>query len=253
MSPITLALLLTMTLQAAPDTQEFHLDFDDGPALRFAVATPAGESDGPRPVILALHFGFRGERPSPGYGRNFLDLLVAPAFEDFGAILVAPDAPERSWTHPRSEKALLALIEHLEAHHPVDTDRIVLVGFSLGAIGTWHFTAQHPDLVSAAIVLAGLPALTPAEPRADRVENLRTFLDDPSWPPGLVETPFLVIHSRRDELFPVDLTSRVVKGLKKAGGTVDFVKVQGLGHYNTPGYVEYLKQGKRWLGRVWEE
>ena len=252
--PLVLAAFLA---HGSPEIRDRTLELDDGTALRYAVSVPAGGAETPRPLVLALHFGWQGERPR-AYGRMFLELLVAPALARLDAILVAPDAPEASWTHPRSEKALLALVDSLKRSHPVDPERIVVAGFSLGAMGAWYLAARHPEIWSAAIAMAGPPVLGPiADARAGLEESKRLFGDRPEgaeidWPPALLETPILVIHSRADELVPFPLVLRAVRSLRAAGGRVEFLKVNDLGHFQTPGYVEYLARTVRWLRRdVW--
>ncbi len=251
--PLVLAAFLA---QGSPEIRDRTLELDDGTALGYALLLPEGDSDSRRPLVLALHFGWQGELPA-GYGRTYLELLVAPAFAGLDAILVAPDAPEASWTHPRSERALLALVESLKRTYPVDPDRVVVTDFSLGAMGAWFLAARHPELWSAAIPMAGPPVLGPvADARAGLAEAERLFGERPSaeivWPPALLEMPILVIHSRADELVPFPLTLRAVRSLRAAGGEVKFLKVSGLGHFQTPGYVEHLGQAVRWLRReVW--
>ena len=40
--------------------------------------------------------------------------------------------------------------------------------------------------------------------------------------------------------------------LRAAGGRVEFLRINDLGHFQTPGYVEYLARTVRWLRRdVW--
>ena len=115
--------------QEPSDVRDQILKLEDGSELRYAISSPEDPAGGQtRPLVLALHFGWAGELP-PGYGRSYMSLLVAPALAELGAIIIAPDAPELSWTHPRSEKALLALVDHVRRNYSVDGERIVVTGF----------------------------------------------------------------------------------------------------------------------------
>lgn len=164
---------------------------------------------------------------------------------------MAPDAPERSWTHPRSERALLALVEHLRQNHSVDGERMVVSGFSLGAIGTWFLAARHPELWSAAIPIAGPPVLSSVADAQSGLAAARELLDakEIEWPDAVIEMPIMVIHSRSDELVPFGLIDRAMRSLSAAGGRVKFKKISDLGHFHTARYADYLEQAVRWLQR----
>lgn len=246
-----------MAASGISETHDRFLAFDDGKKLRYAISAPADDPSSvspARPLVLALHYGWQGPLP-PGYGHDFLRLLVAPALRELDAILVAPDCPEGSWTHPRSEKALLALVEHVRQTHDVDPRRIVVTGFSAGGMGTWFMAARHPELFSAAIPIAGPPVLrTAADPFAGLAEAER-FLEERrvDWPPELHDMPILAIHSRDDELVPFRLTDRAVSTLRDAGGRAELIELKHVGHFETARYAEHLKRAVLWLQRIWGE
>ncbi len=246
--------LSAMAVPAAPEIRDRVLEVD-GVELRYAVSVPAGDdAASPRPLVLALHYGWQGQLP-PHYGRDFLGLLVAPALAELGAILVAPDCPEAHWTHPRSEQALLALVEHLRRTHAVDPERIVVTGFSVGAMGTWFLAARHPDLFSAAVPVAGPPVLRPVPGPFEGLEEAERFLQQRpvDWPPALRETPVLAIHSRDDELVPFRLVRRAARTLRDAGGQIELIAIEQVGHFETPRYVEDLTRAVPWLRQTWTQ
>ncbi len=67
--PLVLAAFLA---HGSPEIQDRALDLDDGTVLRYALSVPEGDPAAPRPLVLALHFGWQGERPT-GYGRMYLE------------------------------------------------------------------------------------------------------------------------------------------------------------------------------------
>ena len=73
----------------------------------FRTATTAHRPN-PRPLVLALHPGGGG---CYYYGGWFMQALVEPALREWGAVIVAPDVPGRSWSSPDSERAVLALLD----------------------------------------------------------------------------------------------------------------------------------------------
>lgn len=240
------------------ETRDRVLELKDGGTLRYGISTPkpaekTDDATAPRPLVLALHYGWQGDLPA-GYGRSFLELLVAPGLGELGAVIVAPDCPENSWTHPRAEQAVLELIEQVRETHVIDDARIVVTGFSVGAMGTWFLASRHPDLFSAAIPMAGPPVLvTVSDPMSGLQEAARFLKAEPVvWPASLLEMPMLVIHSCDDELVPVQMASEAVRTLREAGGQIEFSELEKIGHFETPRYAEHLARAIPWLRQVWQ-
>lgn len=142
--------------QSLPDQgiHEMVLKLKDGYFLSYTVSVPFFKPGKPVPLVLALHYG--GE-VTPYYGRTFLEMLVDPAFKKLGAIIIAPDCPGESWTDTKSEAVVLELLDFLKNSWPVDTNRIIVTGFSMGGTGSWFLAERHPDIFSAAIPVAAYP------------------------------------------------------------------------------------------------
>ena len=120
---------------------------------RYTIAVPENYSGTEAlPLVLALHYGGHG---APYYGRFFLTEIVKLAFGDLDAIFVAPDCPTQDWLQPESEKFVFDLIDYVQTEFKIDPERILVTGFSLGGIGTWHFAGRFAERFTAAIVMAG--------------------------------------------------------------------------------------------------
>jgi predicted peptidase len=132
---------------------EFELP--DGHTLRYSLAVPDIPEGETTPLVLALHYG--GE-VTPYFSLAFLKQFAAPGFAALSPVIIAPDCPGRGWTDPLSERAVLALLDHALKNWPVDPDRVVITGFSLGGGGTWHMIGRHPDRFSVAVPVAGWPS-----------------------------------------------------------------------------------------------
>lgn len=222
------------SLPPAPAPQriaETTLALADGWVLPYGISLPAGyESDGPpRPLVVALHPGGR----QPYYGSSFMRSVVEPGLRSWGAILVAPDVPDRSWATARSEQAILALVEHVLAEHSVDRARVLVTGFSMGGRGTWYTAARHADVFTGAIVMAGSPG-------ADDLERL-------------VDVPLYMIHSPDDEVVPFEPVERAYRVLAERDYPTELRVLPGAGHYMMGAYVPALRAAGDWMLERWRE
>ena len=197
---------------------------------RFTISVPAYYSDErPVPLILALHFAGHG---TPFYGRMVLEELVEPALGSLGAIILAPDCTADSWSNPQSEADVMTLLDYVSNNYAIDPKRVMVVGYSMGGNGAWYLAARHPGRFSAAIVMSG-------------------------WPPdevGLVDwqVPIYVIHSRQDELMPLEPTQYSVNTLAEQGAEIELMVLDGITHFETYRFIEPLHSVAPWIEKVWQ-
>ena len=182
----------------------------------------------PRPLVLALHPG--GSRGAY-YGTQFLRGVVGPALADWGAIVVAPDAPARSWANATSERGVMALLDDAIDRYAIDTERVLVTGFSMGGHGTWYMAARHADLFTAAIPMAARSAIDDAEQVGDM--------------------PVFIIHARDDEVVPFAPAEQLAREMEERGQTVSFMALDGVGHFQMG--VEPLRAAGEWVVERWEE
>ena len=198
-----------------------------GPMI-YTISVPRDLRDGePRPLILALHPG-GGSRGGP-----FLYQIVEPALRDWGAIVVAPDSPNRRWSVPSAEESVLFLLDDLLERYEIDRDRILVTGFSMGGAGTWFMATHHPERFSGAIPIASAPRDNPL----DRIGSM----------------PVHVIHSHDDQLVPIAPARAAADTLAERGHPTEFTELTGVGHYSMGGYVGALKQAGDWMRQQWDK
>lgn len=213
--------------QPAPRFERRTMTAPDGTAMRYGLAVPGGyQAARPRPLVVALHPG----GSSPYYGDGFLRSIFLPGLRALDPIMVAPDVPGRSWAEPGSERAVLALVEAMTAEFAVDRRRILIVGFSMGAAGTWYMAARHGDRFTAAIVLAGRTE----EPVA-----------------SLAKIPTYIIHSQADEVVPFDQAQARAAALERLGRPVRFEALTGVSHFDMGAYVDALGRAGEWVTERW--
>jgi predicted peptidase len=229
----TALLVVAVTALAAqsaqPTFERRTFKMPDGSTVRYGLAVPRNYSaSSPRPLVIALHPG--GGTGMPYYGDQYMRTIFVPGLRDLGAITIAPDVPTRAWTDPQAEQAVMSLITAIRDEFAIDRRRVMVVGFSLGGSGTWFLSSRHPDLFTAAIVMAGRTE----EPTAN-----------------LAKIPTYVIHSRDDQVVPFAQAEQRATELERMGRRVRFDALSGVGHYEMGGYLAALQNGGRWVGEQW--
>ena len=206
---------------------EKKLVLKKGTELRYAVSLPGPQRETSFPLILALHYG--GE-VTPYYGKGYLQLLPEPAFRELNAIILAPDCPGRGWADPKSENAVLELLEFAKRSWPIDPKRVIITGFSMGGMGTWYLSGRHPELFCAAIPVAARP-----------IGDIETII------------PVFIVHGKQDEVLSYKHSEEAAEELRSMGIPVELILVDGLSHYQTQAYIDPLSQAVTWIQNLWSE
>ena len=161
------------------------------------------------------------------------NMLMVPAFKDLDPIIVAPDSLEGPWNSEINKTSVSKLLEFAKKSFPIDTDKTLVSGFSMGGHGTWVVASEYQDFFKAAIPIAGRGVS----------ERVRT---ETEW-----TIPMYVIHSKADKVVPIGQTKEFVDKVVKQGANVKFVEVEGLPHFETYRFAEPLKESMNWLKEVW--
>src|SRR5262249_18000849 len=68
----------------------------------------------------------------------------------------APGFPPRVTPGPAWDPdKVLSVLDWVQKHYDTDTNRVYVVGMSLGGYGTLHFAGKYPEHVTAAVALCG--------------------------------------------------------------------------------------------------
>jgi poly(3-hydroxybutyrate) depolymerase len=168
---------------------------------------------GGAPLLLFLHgAGERGSEPEDiakvkvhGPPR----LLDTPEFaKRFPCITVSPQCKNGyAW----SPAQLMLLLDHIEKHYKVDTNRIYITGLSMGGFGTWMCLNEAPKRFAAAAPICG---------------GAKT-----EWAEKVTEIPIWVFHGDQDAVVVPALSEQMVEAVRKAGGKKIFLTMyEGEGH-----------------------
>lgn len=202
----------------------------DGTPIRYTLSIPGKISSTKTvPLVLALHFG---GTVTPWYSHRFLNMLVEPALRELDAIILAPDCPGKGWDNFFSGAAAMELLEYIKGKYPVDSDQIIVTGFSLGGMGTWYMAAKYPQVFAAAIPISGTPTVTVAD--------------------AIGSIPLYVIHSTGDEIFPLKPLEDTINKLKKRGCSIEMVILDGISHYHTGRFIEPLHNTIPWIKKIFK-
>ena len=212
---------------------------NNGYKLNYNVYTPAYASkENKRPLIIFLHGA--GERGSDNQSqlKNAI-LKAAKGGEWANAVIIAPQCPsstggntnsdvndpnkwvETNWDKgnyvqasvPESApmKALAELIKEYASYDYVDSDRIYVVGLSMGGFGTRDLISRYPELFAAAVPICG------GGP-TDKIDVLKNI-------------PIYTFHGSSDASVPYSGTKDMYDLIKAAGGDdIIFYTFNGMGH-----------------------
>lgn len=206
------------------------LTFTDsrGHVLPYRMLVPPGPANLKRmPLVLLLHgSGERGDDNSAQLRNGVAELLGSEtAAARFPCFYVVPQCAirlrwvERDWGAERHElppepskplSAAVELLESLLSSHPIDPQRVYLIGLSMGGFGVWDLLSRWPDRFAAAVLICG-----GADEHA--VVAARAV---PVW----------VFHGADDPTVRVERSRRAVAALRAAGGAPRYTEYPDVDH-----------------------
>ncbi|WP_433200591.1 extracellular catalytic domain type 1 short-chain-length polyhydroxyalkanoate depolymerase [Dactylosporangium sp. CS-047395] len=164
--PLIAAAVLISTRPAAAAGLTRVTGFGTNPTnLNMYIYVPA--SVAPKPALLVLVHYCSGSASGifNGNGHDYVS-----AADRYGYIIVLPEATRSGScfdvSTPNALKrnggsdstGIMSMVAYARSHYPIDAGRIVVSGFSSGAMMTNVLAAQYPDVFSAASAFSGVPA-----------------------------------------------------------------------------------------------
>ncbi len=177
------------------------------------------------PLFIVLHGGVGSKNYT-----KFSSCLVVPGLKDSEGFIFSPSGAWRTWTFDYLEKRILDFITLAKKHWPIDPNKIVLVGYSNGAIAGWQYAKDHSNIFSAMILMGS---------------NCKVR--------EKLNIPIYVIHGTKDNFFPIKKVRKRIIEAKRLGCDITFVEAEGKTHIKACEYTDVLKSSISWLNtEVWK-
>ncbi len=148
-----------------------------GISLEYSYFVP--KSDRPCPLIVLL--GGAGEGTPSGHELDANDFAnwssdeyQARVFDADGMYILILKAPEPMYFDTCPTAPMYSAITDFISRHNIDTSRVTVGGWCLGASGAARLAVQYPSLFSGLMLFSGRTVLTPSEARA--VKNTRVWI-----------------------------------------------------------------------------
>ncbi len=194
------------------------------------------------PLILFLHGA--GERGTDNESQliHIRKVVENEEFrQKYPCFVLAPQCPENmrwvevdwslpSHTIPKEPSvplhATMLLLDSLIRVYSIDTSRLYVTGLSMGGFGTWDVIARYPHKFAAAVPICGGADLNTAK--------------------KIAHMPIWVFHGAKDRVVSVERSRKMVRELKKYGGTPLYTEYPNVGHgawipaYKNPKLFEWM-------------
>ncbi len=208
----------------------------DGTLQPYAVRVPADYS--PRagkkyPLLVFLH----------GSASDETNLAGADYLSEGDFIELAPRGrgPSNAYTRDHAQEDIEEAIGAVIRSYPIDEERIVLTGFSMGGYGVYRTFYEHPERYRALAVFSGAPNLGRSYFPGEDHPN---FLDE-RYLAKFKGVPIFIFHGLGDRNCPFAVTQELIKKLERVGARVELVTEGGAGHQK-PG-PEAVRRYHDWL------
>lgn len=182
------------------------------------------------PLVFFLHgAGERGTDLDVACRHGYLK-YVREEGKEYPFILIAPQCPGNQYWGCYTE-SLLAFLDFLCETLPVDRDRIILTGLSMGGTGTWMLGMAAPDRFSCLIPICGTGICWYGE----RVAHI----------------PIRIYHGDLDDIVPLTESVSMLKAVHSRGGHAELKICYGMGHnswevaYQDPELIDWMLAQKR--------
>ena len=140
------------------------------------------------------------------------------------AVVIAPQCPGGGWQPSK----VLQVVNWVQSHYATDTNRLYVLGMSMGGSGTINFVGTYSEKVAAAMALCG----------GGHLSSYKKLNDVPLW----------ILHGTADKAVSISESQRIVNAMTSCGDTslLRFTKLSGMNHSQLA-RAFYLQETYDWL------
>jgi predicted esterase len=187
------------------------------------------------PLVVYLHGSASTERDVVGW-QGLPDGFIAVGPKGRG--------PSNWYSWDNAQTDIAEAVKAVAENFPIDKDKILLAGFSMGGYGVYRTFYENPDTYRAIAVFSGMPKIRFGAPEG---KDLIDFNDEKHL--KLFQgVPVFVFHGKRDRNVPFADTDTFIAKLERAGAQVEFHTEEDTGH-ESPNE-ETVAAFHRWIARV---
>ncbi|WP_158606823.1 dienelactone hydrolase family protein [Paenibacillus ginsengarvi] len=124
-------------------------------------------------------------------------------------IIAVPQCPTESYWNMERD-AVVALITELTANYRVDSNRIYLIGYSMGAYGIWDLAIHYPDMFAAIVPIS-------SGGQVSKAARLKT-------------TPVWAFHGALDNIVPIEQMTGMIHAVEQYQSNIKLTMYPELGH-----------------------
>ncbi|MEO0067557.1 MAG: prolyl oligopeptidase family serine peptidase [candidate division WOR-3 bacterium] len=157
----------------------------------------------------------------------------------------------------------IEVLKEVQRQFPIDPDRVVLTGHSMGGHGTWHIGLAHPDLFAAIAPEAGWPSfplyvpnflqrsIIFTEPGKLAIRDMAARPDNtPAFLENALNLPVFILHGADDDNVPTIHSRNFALWLDVLGYKYHYKEVPGQKHWwegcvDDPDLMDFLKNARR--------
>ncbi|HZV03111.1 MAG TPA: hypothetical protein VFF73_40765 [Planctomycetota bacterium] len=126
------------------------------------------------------------------------------------------------WAYDSAHSFPLEAIRKARSLYPIDPDRIVMSGMSMGGYGTWNIGLRHPDIFSGLAPLAGgISRFT--------IKTGDSWISKDLCENGRL-TPMLSVHGDADSVVPYKPDKEAIDLIASLGGKAELKTMEGVNH-----------------------
>ncbi len=226
---LLMGMFVTITIAGKTHNRVFGSEMETFNAVykgEFDLILPKNNQNEKLPVYIVLPGGV-GTKKYPNFKKDF----IIPGIEHMQGIVFSPKI---SWKRPDKKALEHIIIDFINAarnSYPIDDKKIVLIGYSNGALQSIKLVKDNDHLFSALIVVAS---------------NFEVS--------DKINTPIYVVHGTKDRYFSIKKAYKNVNAAKDLGCNITFVVAEGKNDYGAAQYVNELNDSMAQIeNNIWSQ